>query len=453
MAMFMHAFLIAGLWVVGSDASYAAANQTFEGYVQVFGKNYAKSSTEYGMRESLFNARVAEILQHNARGLSWQMGLNDFTDWTDAELQSLRGFKRPHKGDASLGGSSVMELGDRSCSSKAQSCSNAVSCCGGLICGANAVCEKPAGLTDALDYSSVATAMDILNQGACGSCWAVAAAAAVQLQAAKLHPGFNKVLSPESINKCAPNPNACGGDGGCQGSTPELAFDYLKTEALSKGGLTAIDALPYTASTDSTGVPETDGDCASRSSSLSFLQVGNLRSSQRPVEQAVVGISDWIKVKANHAEDVMNALTTVGPLAVAIVGSGIQGYTSGVMSGCQSTVVDHAVLMMGYGTDPKSNMLYWNIRNSWGKSWGENGFFRLRRHYAPGVSKITGNPDSDADFQGEPCADDMDPAKGVACKDAVTHKYPEKTRVCGECGIVSDVAYPTGLTVDPRLLV
>ena len=44
---------------------------------------------------------------------------------------------------------------------------------------------------------------------------AVAAAAAVQLQAAKLHPGFKKVLSPESINKCAPNPMACGGDGGC----------------------------------------------------------------------------------------------------------------------------------------------------------------------------------------------------------------------------------------------
>ncbi len=34
-------------------------------------------------------------------------------------------------------------------------------------------------------------------------------------------------LSPQQIVSCAPNPNDCGGTGGCGGSIPELVFDYV----------------------------------------------------------------------------------------------------------------------------------------------------------------------------------------------------------------------------------
>lgn len=39
--------------------------------------------------------------------------------------------------------------------------------------------------------------------------------------------------------------------------------------------------------------------------------------------------------------------------------------------------VDHAVLIVGYGKDSKTNQEFWLIRNSWDTTWGEEGYVRL----------------------------------------------------------------------------
>ena len=75
-----------------------------------------------------------------------------------------------------------------------------------------------------LTFAGVVSA--VKDQGHCGSCWAFAATATVESHVA-LATGLLFDLSTQQLAMCAPNDDHCGGVGKCEGSTAELAFQYL----------------------------------------------------------------------------------------------------------------------------------------------------------------------------------------------------------------------------------
>jgi cathepsin L len=92
-------------------------------------------------------------------------------------------------------------------------------------------------------------------------------------------------------------------------------------------------------------------------------------------------LDGYVKLPANDYNSVLYASATVGPLAVAVDATNWHLYESGLFNGCsysENIDVNHVVVLTGYGTDPALGD-FWLIRNSWGPTYGEDGYIRLVR--------------------------------------------------------------------------
>merc|ERR1712187_669155 len=89
---------------------------------------------------------------------------------------------------------------------------------------------------------------------------------------------------------------------------------------------------------------------------------------------AVSGFKD---VTSNNVDAFKSALQ-LGPVSIAVDGGGsaFQGYRSGVLTGSCGSQLDHGVLAVGLGTLDGTD--YWKVKNSWGSSWGDNGYILIQ---------------------------------------------------------------------------
>jgi len=327
--------LIVPALLLGSAQALAnEAVELFAAYKQEHGKLYADENEE-SLRFQNFQESLDTIAAHNAQeGRSWSMGLNQFSDMSDDEFEA-KILMKPQDCSATEGN-----------------------------VYATAPSSSSVDLPAHVDWRDKGIIGEVKNQGHCGSCWTFSTVGALEAHMALKYDNFRAPrLSEQQLIECA---GGWGNNHGCEGGLPANAFEYVK----GVGGLSTEFSYPYK------GV---DGKCHFTSPTSPPNQGGFMPHS------AGVGVlvpGGAVNITQFDEQALKYYLATRGPVSVAYqVASDFRHYSSGVYSStvCKNTEkdVNHAVLAVGYGTDPESGKAYWTIKNSWDYTFGMEGFFKI----------------------------------------------------------------------------
>jgi len=199
---------------------------------------------------------------------------------------------------------------------------------------------------DSWDWRSKGAVTGIKDQGQCGSCWSFSATGSTE-GAWFLSKGHLVSLSEQNLVDCS----TAEGNQGCNGGWMDQAFTYI----IKNHGIDTEASYPYKAT-------------------------GPNRCQFNPANVGAT-LSSYHDVSSGDENDLLNAVYKT-PTSVAIDAShnSFQFYKSGVYyeSKCSASQLDHGVLAVGYGTE--NGAAYWIVKNSWGSSWGSNGYILMSRN-------------------------------------------------------------------------
>lgn len=141
---------------------------------------------------------------------------------------------------------------------------------------------------------------------------------------------------------------------GCQGGNKERSFLYIR----DNGGINSAAVYPYRA--------QLDAECLFDASAIAAKSKG------------------FVNIATDDEQALMAAVATVGPISVKVNSKCLrkQFYRQGVFNDelCEERKPNHAMLLVGYGRDNTTNVDYWILKNSWGVSWGMDGYINVPRH-------------------------------------------------------------------------
>ena len=291
--------------------------QQFQKFIKKYHKRYA-SINEYLARFEVFKRNVMAALTENA---SYQTGITKFSDLTQQE------FAKTYL-NLNYDAMAVANFNPY-------------------------VVQVKNAAPDAWDWREKGYVSPVKDQGSCGSCWAFSTVGNLEGLYYKEKQTM-VTLSEQMLVDCDTY------DSGCNGGLMENTFTWLK----ENGGIMTDTDYPYKGR---------KGTCQSDETKYVDMQITGYT-------KLGSGSSTWDPV---DEDEIKEFLYETGPLAVALNANPLQTYSSGILdktsSQCPTSGMNHAVTMVGYGHDDSQDKDYWIVKNSWGKNWGEDGYFRIRR--------------------------------------------------------------------------
>ncbi|CAB3229335.1 unnamed protein product [Arctia plantaginis] len=291
-------------------------NFAFESFATHHSKEYHEKERQ--MRKSIFERNWRMVQEHNRKNLSYKMEINEFSDRTPHELKHLTGLlvqNQPSK-EAMPFPHTLEEIDD-------------------------IVNQLP----ENFDLRFEGAVTPVKNQGSCGSCWAFATTAALEGAFARVNGDRLLDLSEQSIVDCAWNE----GNMGCDGGLLETAWQYM----LKNGIPTEKEYGIYM---------EHDGSC----------HLSNMTTLYK--------IRGFANVTPRNPNALKVALYKYGPVTIGLQATdAMLSYANGLFYdlSCDPDrpIPNHAVTIVGYGKRHGED--YWIIKNSWGESWGEDGYILI----------------------------------------------------------------------------
>lgn len=214
------------------------------------------------------------------------------------------------------------------------------------------------------DWNDFGMVSPVKNQGSCGSCYAFASTGMFEARArVQTDNQWQPLFSEQEIVSCSDYSQGCAG-----------GFPYLISKYGQDFGLVEEHCYEYTS-----GSTRVTGECLPINTTL-------LGCDKK------WGVSDYGYVGGFYGAAserlIREEIFANGPIAVSIDAGDLHSYESGIFFpeaqyGSDALKWDpfeftsHVVLITGWGWE--GNIPFWNIKNSWGESWGEHGYFRLVR--------------------------------------------------------------------------